>query len=217
MLGRSDYSQVWLTNVTVSADPGWHHFVIPIDPTSPALQTSEGSFSKMSAPAFNGTATFWVDNVNLLARSVEAPPPTLDVSRNITPGLNLYASNPNDQYQRQNIRLINSLGTSWVNAADPVSYSVGIADYPTQANFQTHIMLVPGTPGNESSPDWNSPTSSSSTFITTRTVPVMRRSATKPMRQMVMPCITMALATRAPLAVPQSEAPGQCHSIRTPT
>src|SRR4051812_14101773 len=102
MLGRSDYSQVWLTNVTVSADPGWHHFVIPIDPTLPGLTNVGGIVLKMWAPAFNGTATFWVDNVNLLARSVEAPPPTLDVSRNITPGLNLYASNPNDQYQRQN-------------------------------------------------------------------------------------------------------------------
>jgi hypothetical protein len=156
-LATAGSGQVWLTNVTITADPGWHHLVIPIDPTLPGLTNVGGIVLKMWNADITGTATFWVDNVNLVASSVVAPPPTLDISRAITPGLNLYASNPNDQYQRQNIRLINNSGTSWVNAADPVSYSVAIANYPTQANFQTHIMLVPGTPGNESAPDWNEP------------------------------------------------------------
>lgn len=159
---NSDYSQNWLAGFAVSTNEGWMHIVLPINPTAPKIDNVTGIVLKMwagAAPGLTGTASFWVDNVRLIARTdINDPPPTMGIEK-ASPGLKLFASGA-EQYQRQSIRTKNP-EYSWVGAIDPVTYSVTIADYPggTYAGFQTHIFLVPGSSVSsaETSVDWNQP------------------------------------------------------------
>ncbi|HUR45924.1 MAG TPA: hypothetical protein VMZ27_08640 [Candidatus Saccharimonadales bacterium] len=165
MLRNSDYSQNNLPPFGVTKTPGWIHVVLPINPAAPKLSTVTGVALKMWAgdatAGFTGRATFWVDNVKFIGipDTVVTPPPTLGAKKPI-PGLNIFASAPGAQYQRQSIRT-KSAAFSWVGAADPVTYSFTIADYPsgTYSGFQTHLFIVPGSnlPTYETSPDWNEP------------------------------------------------------------
>jgi hypothetical protein len=166
----ADFSQITLGAVTVAAtNSGWTHVVTPIDPTTAKLSNIIGVWSKVwagdaSAGGNNkltGTTVFWLDNVKLIANTNTAPPaaPTMAIQKAI-PGLQLFASKAGSQYQRQNIYTLNT-SYSWVNSANPVTYSLTISNYPdtNHTGFQTHMFLVPGSslPTFESSPDYNEP------------------------------------------------------------
>jgi len=165
-----DYSQLYLGNVTVSATAaGWIHVSAPIDPAAPKLDKVIGVTFKLWAgdgnPAgdnrLTGNTVFWVDNIRLVANTSTQPlpPPTLSVRKPV-PGLQLFASKPGAQYQRQNIRTTDP-SYGWVGNPAPVTYSFTIADYPDGSGkgFQTQLFLVPGTgiPAFETSPDYNEP------------------------------------------------------------
>jgi hypothetical protein len=144
----------------------WVHFQIPIRPTLPNLDTVSGILLKIwagdSGNNLTGTATFWLDNVKLIAANSGPPPaPTMSISKAV-PGLNLVPSDPTYVYQRQSIRTV-STANSWLDQFDPVEYAITIWKYPDAAhnNFQTHMFLVPANnlpygPG-DSAPDWNAP------------------------------------------------------------
>jgi hypothetical protein len=87
----------------------------------------------------------WVDNIKLVATEGEPPPPpTLSLSK-ATPSLNLMASAPGSQYQRQCIRTV-ATNLSWVaHPFDQVSYYIGVQDFPPMphTNFQAHLFLIP--------------------------------------------------------------------------
>jgi hypothetical protein len=143
---------------------GWIHVDAPIDKTTAKLDTVNGIFFKMwsgdPASGQTGTATFWIDNVKLIAdTNVQTAPPTLSLQK-AQPGLNLIASASGQQYQRQSIRTVDP-SYSWVGASEPVTYSVTVTNYPGTNNsgFQTQIFLVPGDSisAGESSPDYNEP------------------------------------------------------------
>jgi hypothetical protein len=162
----SDYSQIWLTPASpmtvpiVTTNNGWLHVVGPIDPTAKGLSQVTGVVLKMWAPDQTGTATFWVDNVKLIANTnVVLAAPTLSMQR-AEPGLQIFASHAGAPTQRQDIRTV-SPEYSWVGAGQPVTYSLTITNYPdtNHAGFQTQIFLVPGdaVPKSETSPDWNEP------------------------------------------------------------
>ena len=165
-----DYSQLYLGNVTVSATAaGWIHVTAPIDRAAPKLDKVIGITFKLWAgdgnPAgdnrLTGNTVFWVDNIRLVAdtSTQPLPPPTLSVRKPV-PGLQIFASKPGSQYQRQNIRTTDP-SYSWVGSPAPVTYSFTIADYPDGSGkgFQTQLFLVPGTgiPAFETSPDYNEP------------------------------------------------------------
>jgi hypothetical protein len=161
---NQDFTQNWLPGFAVSTNPGWARITLPINPTAPKIETITGIVLKMwsgQSPGLTGTATFWVDNVKLIARpsDVEDPPPTMSTER-AKPGLKVFASAAGSQYQRQNIRTVNP-AYSWVGATEPVKYSITIADYPssTYSGFQTHLFIVPGSgiPTFETSVDYNQP------------------------------------------------------------
>lgn len=161
---NQDFSQNWLPGYNVPTTPGWQHVVLPINPNAPKIDTINGVVLKMWSGASDwgqtGTATFWIDNVRLIA-APEAPagPTTLSIEKAKT-GLRSFASAAGAQYQRQNIRTANA-AYSWIGAAGPVTYSLTVADYPggDYSGFQTHLFLVPGTglPNWLTAPDWNEP------------------------------------------------------------
>src|SRR5688572_21722642 len=167
---KSDFGQLWLTPaspITLTPEvvnPGWIHVVAPIDPAGSGVDALTGVVLKLWSGDPNsgqtGPATFWLDNVRLIANTnLVVPSPTMSVER-AQPGLRLFASASGSQYQRQNIRTVTP-AYSWVGASQPVTYSVDIGDYPGTNNtgFQTHVFLVPGEsiPNFESSPDYNQP------------------------------------------------------------
>jgi hypothetical protein len=162
---NQDWTQNWLPGFAVSTNPGWIRITLPINPNAPKIDTINGVVLKMwagQAPGgFTGTATFWVDNVKLVARpsDVPEPPPTMAIERSAQ-GLRIFASAAGSQYQRQSVRTVNPT-YSWVGVVDPVTYSITISDYPGAANsgFQTHLFIVPGSglPTWMNAPDWNQP------------------------------------------------------------
>ena len=113
---------------------------------------------KLGENNLTNTVIYNVDNIRWVESATQLPPPVMSIAA-AKPGLNLTAGSAG-QYDRQNIRTV---GTSfgWVDAPEAVSYSVTIKDFPSAVanpGFQTHLYLVPGTPGTEASPDWNQPT-----------------------------------------------------------
>jgi hypothetical protein len=158
--GAPDYSQIWLSTYIVPTNSGWQHVVVPINPTLSGLSSVGGIVLKMWAPSFNGTATFWVDNVKLIAKQgPPAPPPTMRLDKVAATGLQLVSTASDGGNVRQGIHTVNPV--SWIGAPNPVTYSITITNYPSSAypNLQTHIFLAPGNalpygPG-DSSVDWN--------------------------------------------------------------
>ena len=151
------------------ADVGhWFHLSAPIDLAAVGQNITNivGVWIKMwtGADANNslqdGNAIFWVDNIRLRAKATNAPPippPTMGVERAGARGLRLFASAPGAQYQRQGIRTVNPV-YSWVDAAEPVTYSLTINEHPGVPGFQSHMFLVPGAPPNtDNAPDYSQP------------------------------------------------------------
>jgi hypothetical protein len=168
----SDYSQVWLGGVAVaSTNSGWTHIVAPIDPGTAKIDQTVGVVLKMWAGdtgnnQLTGNTVLWVDNVKLVAATNALPPPTMAIQP-VVPGLRLTASDPAQQYQRQNVRTLASdaagMATyySWVTAGAPVTYSVTVKSFPDAAHsgFQLQVLLVsesamPYGP-NDNAVDWN--------------------------------------------------------------
>ena len=161
------FNQSWLGGRAIPTDGQWIHFDIPIPPTLPNIGTAAGVVLKMWAGNagnnLTGTATFWLDNVKLIAITNDTPvaPPKLSISKP-QPGLNLVASHPSEAYQRQSIRTAGTV-PSWIDAFDPITYSVTISKLSDRAHsgFQAHVFLVPAAnlPNgpDDSTVDWNAP------------------------------------------------------------
>lgn len=164
-LRNADFSQTQLGSLNIPGDTtGWLRIGAPIAASLPKLQDVTGIYLKMwsgdPASGQTGTAVFWLDNVIFQAdqRTTPPPPPTLSIQP-AKAGLQMFASAGGAQYQRQNIRTVES-GYSWVGRPGPVNYVLTLGSYPdsTHSGFQSHIFLVPSeTPPTESSPDWNQP------------------------------------------------------------
>ncbi len=115
--------------------------------------------STRGARANTGRGTVSVKRVSVDLESSTPPPPqpvpTVAIEP-ATPGLRLVPVV--GQYDRQTVRTTVP-EFSWVDAAGPVTYSVTIADYPAEPNFQTVIYLVPAETLElfANSPDWSEP------------------------------------------------------------
>ena len=156
------YSGNFLGSQTIpaSATNGWVTLTQPIDPSATGIGSVGGinfriqSYDNYHNPV--GPVYFWLDNLAMNVSPVEIPPPTLLPPAVPVSGLNLFSAPSNgDQYQRTGILAINSAGTSWVGATNPVTYAVTIKQAPQAAGYQTHIFLVTGTAPNETAPDYN--------------------------------------------------------------
>jgi hypothetical protein len=144
---------------------GWNHFDIPF-PTLGIAPTP--GYNIEWDTSYTNPATFYIDNVRFYYNSSLQPPPPPTVSlKPAVPGLNVIASTSgNSYYDRQQVRLTNTVGTAWVGhatAANPVTYSYTIKSwnspsYGNSANgFQgqyAYLFLVPNA-AIANSPDYN--------------------------------------------------------------
>lgn len=137
-------------------DNEWHRLSFKVPNTAGAVhrltfKTGDGGML--------GPITLNIDNISWTRNTAPPPPPTLTLGR-ATAGLSLVTTSA-DQYGRHNIYTTDNTLYSFANGTEPVSYSFTIDRFPDQATypgFQAHIFLVPGSPGTETSPDWNQPT-----------------------------------------------------------
>lgn len=159
----ADYSQDYFGHTNIPITNGWIHLVAPVPPADANIDAITGvTFKMWMGDSVTGNTVFWVDNVKFegLDSTEPLPPPRLSIGTPL-PGLKLTASKAGSQYQRQSIRTMDNYNNSWVGGAQPVTYSMTIADFPDAAHsgFQAHIFLVPGDgiSNSETSPDWNEP------------------------------------------------------------
>ncbi len=162
-----NYDAIQIGSVPIPATKAWQHISIPIPSTF--------SFNDTTAPPPNGTAwgfydwypnnppacsDFWIDNVQLVGEGA-FPPPTLKPLSKPVQGLNAFASTEaNSFWDRQGVMLLASNGLSWVgraSAANPVSYSFAINDFPTNVppyTAEAYLFLAPNPAAEENAPDW---------------------------------------------------------------
>jgi hypothetical protein len=140
-----------------AASNGWATVNLPINNTIAGIDVTWGlGFKKWTGTGHTGVGAFWIDNIGLQRSGTPPPPPTLSpLTGPPLQGLNLYATG--GAGDRQNIATIVTNGESyaWVGNPTPVTYSVTIAQFPTNNGFQAHIMLMPGNNITENAPDWN--------------------------------------------------------------
>jgi hypothetical protein len=148
--------------ILASATNGWVHLSQTIDQTGSGLDAVAGvNFKYTSYSGYpTNPITFWIDNLDVhLSPSKPAPPKLSTSITKPVPGLNLFSAGSNgDQYQRTNLKLQNTSGNGWLNAAGPVTYSTTITNFPdgaAYAGYQAHIFITTGTPPNtETAPDY---------------------------------------------------------------
>lgn len=139
----------------------WTHLTYNIPPT---LTTLSGLILQLGSGAYLGPVAYYVDNVTLIPRVGETPPPTLSIERARTGGLTLLTTG-SGAFDRHNVRTLSSMADdlSFVDKTAPMTYSLELLSYPSNppyAGFQMHVFLVPGAAAfqNDSTPDWNAPT-----------------------------------------------------------
>jgi hypothetical protein len=143
--------------IPAAATSGWVHVSVPINPTLPGLDPSQGLHFSKWISAGTGTARFWLDNVALRGLCCPTPPPQLRLQKAAS-GLNLLATTLG-QFDRQSIRTAPGSGSfSWLGGGDsPVSYTFTVNNYSANtSNLQVHLFLIPNAGENPSS-DWYEP------------------------------------------------------------
>ncbi|MBN8247681.1 MAG: hypothetical protein J0L84_09580 [Verrucomicrobia bacterium] len=142
------------------SDTDWHRLSVKINPL--ANQTHRLTF-KVGDNGLLGPVILNLDNLSFTRNTAPPPPPTLGLAK-ADAGLTLVATS-SDTYGRHNLYTADNpedpTRYSFVDSPEPVSYSFTLDRFPDATaypGFQAHIFLVPGTPGTETSPDWNQPT-----------------------------------------------------------
>jgi hypothetical protein len=163
------YGMVNVTNnIPIPSTPGWQHYSFAIDPTLANLSSIAGvmfyRWQNAGAPCH---AEFWVDNVQLIARAVAVPPPTMTLEKPGLSGVEIIMDGTGDEWQRNAISTPSGGGPYlWTSQGSyPVSYSCTITNFPdiaTHLGFEAHMYLVNGdTAGSgtdvSGSADWGAP------------------------------------------------------------
>ena len=162
-----DYSEKYIETIdgttidpatsTLYFDGNWHHVDVPISSHMAGISSVDGvSYYQWNASA-RGTMNFWMANLKMIARIVPVAPPTMSIKK-VKPGLNFVQGSISGQFDRQNIRTVNSttgtpINYSWVGAVKPVTYSFNISQW-NAPDLNFHIYITPGL-GGESASDYN--------------------------------------------------------------
>ncbi len=148
--------------IPTSASNGWQTVTMPYSDTIGGLSSGAGLWFQGSfggGSGINGgpyNASFWIDNVVLVANAVSNPPPKVSIAPAVQ-GLNLFtgsALNNRESLENTNYNF------SWVGASSPVSYSFTLSSYPIPVadQVQNHIFLIPSPATNSgSAPDYTEP------------------------------------------------------------
>ena len=154
---RPDSTAMGGVNLTST---NWTTITFPIAATEGSLT---GLIIQNGNAGFQGTITYYLDNLVFNKRAASSGGPALALEKNKSPGLKLYASAPGQAYQRQTVVYAPSEDMAgqlwWVNQTGPLTYSVTWADFPDRdlyRGFQGQIILSADTKG-DTSPDWTDP------------------------------------------------------------
>lgn len=146
----------------------WVHLSVPVNRSAIYLSNpgvigpvfTYSTWDNGGQPFLTNAVTMYIDNLRVRLGAVTNPPPTLSIQK-VMPGLNFVQGSISGQFDRQNIRTVNSttgtpINYSWVGAAtvgNPVTYSFNISQWKApDLNF--HIYITPGV-GGESASDYN--------------------------------------------------------------
>jgi hypothetical protein len=140
---------------------GWHHISVPLASTITATKSKGPGFQMFSPTGFPGSFNYWVANLELVARTVKIPPPTVSTEPVIT-GLYQFAdATPN--YNRQDVRTTNDnadFNVDWVGQTKPVTYSWTIGSFPgtNAAGYAADVTFTPDPASSitYADPDWSS-------------------------------------------------------------
>jgi len=105
-------------------------------------------FISNGGSSLTNTVSYWLDNVKLTALpSVHTNRPALSIAKAPPAGLTCMASAPDDAWQRQTVRTVNS-SSSWHTASaasNPTTYSITVAALPGAAysGFEAMTYLIP--------------------------------------------------------------------------
>ncbi len=144
------FDSVGSLTIPLNATNGWVHMSVPIDKTAgyaanpvPGIGLDFANYS--GYPEFN--FRFWIDNISLVGSTAPPPGPPSLIGHLQTPvpGLNSIGTSKS-QYQRYHLATINDTGYTFVGQPS-VTYSWTISAFPTNSDWQQHIFLVNGQPG----------------------------------------------------------------------
>jgi hypothetical protein len=170
----NNYGFYNITNLTIATNNfgKWMRYTALINPASaPSPATTNlpagpgfniNCYGGENASLFTNTlpTILYIDNLYLKLSTAPTPPPTMQPptpSEDIIPGLNIFAENVvADQYQRNEIELLQTTGVTFLGAAGVTSYSFTITNFPPVADngFQAHIFVATG-PGTSPALDYN--------------------------------------------------------------
>ncbi len=137
-------------NIPNGASNGWVRMFLPLNKNLISAPI-QGLFSKKygNGPV-SGAGAYWIDNVTFLGSVTTVFQPTLTISKPVR-GLNLVSTgrSGNNPYDREDLETFTGDYT-FVDQPNPVTYSIGIADFPAASigNYRAWIVLSPTPPIN---------------------------------------------------------------------
>ncbi len=151
------YDNASIGSVAIT-NTNWQHLSFPI----PASVNVPDCVAYGFYDWYNTTPTtppayveFWMDNIQLVARPVVIPPPTLSIAPLTQSGL-FIDSGPGEGGDRGAIDSIVDMHWIGLTAGSPVTYSMTIGSVPNPllySNWEAHIFLAPSS--GVGNPDWN--------------------------------------------------------------
>jgi len=150
-----------------SASNTWFHMTIPVNRSASYLSSpgvigvafTYSTYENGGQPFLTNPVIMHIDNLVVHLGAVTNPPPTVSL-KPVNPGMNFVEGSISGQYDRQNIRTVNtgSLNYSWVGAAtggNPVTYSFNISKW-SAPDLNYHIYFNSSANiGGASAPDYN--------------------------------------------------------------
>ena len=150
-----------------SASNTWFHMNIPVNRTASYLSSpgvigvafTYSTYDNGGQPFLTNPVTMHIDNLVVHLGAVTNPPPVVSLNP-VDAGLNFVEGSISGQYDRQNIRTVNTgtLNYSWVGAAtagNPVTYSFTISKWKAP-DLNYHIYFnSSANAGTASAPDYN--------------------------------------------------------------
>jgi hypothetical protein len=129
---------------------GWQRIsgsLATISPGTTSSQVVVGLISQ-AGHSLTNTVRYWLDNVKLIGPpSVHTNRPALSIAKAPPAGLTCMATAPDNAWQRQMVRTVNS-SYSWhtaTAASNTTTYAITVADFPgaAQSGFEAIMHLIP--------------------------------------------------------------------------
>jgi hypothetical protein len=139
-------------------DGNWHHVSIPIPSSIVNASRSQGpGYNMYNGAGISGEYTWWMANQELIARSIQVPPPVVSFVP-VALGLNLI-NDKSPNYTRHEVRTdtAGDFNVDWVGHT-PVTYTWNYTHAPTNNGAGVNFAITPDPVASTTyaDPDWSS-------------------------------------------------------------